>query len=292
MMHYDMFKETVLFRVREKLGPDYQVRLQETTKTNNIPMTGICVSKNKNTLAPTIYLEPFYERYRSGESLDSLIFLLLAYLKEHVPDPPFDTEAFASFSMMRDHLRFRLVNRGWNKDLLSEVPHRDFLDLTILYSLMFEDSSLGTGSILLRNEHMALWNKTEEDLYHHASLVAPEKDPWVFSDIHSLLKKSGFDVPDAPSPLHILTTQSRSYGAAAILYPDTIESLSEIFQDDFYLLPGSVHEFLILPARELPFMPEALNRTIVEVNDHELDPTERLSDHYYFFSRGEGQIRF
>ncbi|MBR1814133.1 MAG: hypothetical protein IJ773_09960 [Lachnospiraceae bacterium] len=291
-MHYDSFKEALLALVRERLGPGYQVRLQETVKTNNVLMTGICVTEKEGTLSPTVYLEPFYERYQKGDSLDYLASLLLAFLGEHQVKIPFDLEALARFPEMREKLRFRLVNREWNRPLLDEVPHRDFLDLSILYSLLIEDPALGTGSILVRNEHMKHWDKTEDDLFSVTSEIAPANDPWTCTDIYSLLKKSGFEMPEIPSPLHILTTKNRSYGAAGILYPDALESLSEIFQDDFYLLPGSVHEFLILPARELPFPPEALNRTIVEVNTYDLNPTERLSDHYYYYSRESGKITF
>ena len=46
--------------------------------------------------------------------------------------------------------------------------------------------------------------------------------------------------------LLVLTNQSRIDGAACILYDNMLEKIAEVLQEDFYVIPSSIHELLIL----------------------------------------------
>ena len=46
-----------------RLGADYQVRIQEVQKNNNTVLQGLMISSPKYNVAPTIYLNTFWEEY-------------------------------------------------------------------------------------------------------------------------------------------------------------------------------------------------------------------------------------
>lgn len=63
----------------------------------------------------------------------------------------------------------------------------------------------------------------------------------------------------------------KTYGACCILYPKVLEQLAERVDGDYYLIPSSVHEFILLPVDQ-GRSAEELKEMIVEVNSTELTP--------------------
>ena len=84
--------------------------------------------------------------------------------------------------------------------------------------------------------------------------------------------------------MFVLTNQNRYYGAACLVYPDMLEVIGEMLQDDFYILPSSVHEVIFL-GKNGCMDSAALNEMIEEVNRTQVDEEEWLSDHAYLYDR-------
>lgn len=82
----------------------------------------------------------------------------------------------------------------------------------------------------------------------------------------------------------------KTYGACSILYPGMLEQLAERIGGDYYMIPSSVHEFLLVP-REREQDREELKKMIAEVNRTELPPEEVLSDHLYLYCSREREVR-
>ena len=84
------------------------------------------------------------------------------------------------------------------------------------------------------------------------------------------------------SELYILSNEMGLNGAATILYPGVPKEIYDKIGGSYYLLPSSVHEFLII-RKEYGNSPEALKRIVWDVNEHHLAPEEYLSDSIYYF---------
>ena len=90
-------------------------------------------------------------------------------------------------------------------------------------------------------------------------------------------------------PMYVLTNQQKLYGAACMLYPGVLKAFSEENGQDFYVLPSSVHEVILIPAE--PGTNEALLREIVtEINRTQVAKDEVLADSIYYYSRNRDQI--
>ena len=68
--------------------------------------------------------------------------------------------------------------------------------------------------------------------------------------------------------------------------PSFFEDATEKLDGNFYVLPSSVHEILLLPDR---FAPEHqfLKELVQDVNANEVDPKDRLSDNVYHYDAKE-----
>ena len=88
---------------------------------------------------------------------------------------------------------------------------------------------------------------------------------------------------EGPAELYVLSGRTPQFGAAALFYPDTAAWIAQKVGGDYYVLPSSVHEVLILPddgrqdAAELAVLVREINREMVS-------PAERLGDRVLFYS--------
>ena len=74
----------------------------------------------------------------------------------------------------------------------------------------------------------------------------------------------------------------QSYGAGVICYPDFMENAAKQLGGNFYVLPSSIHEVLLLPETGAFHSPELL-QMVTEVNAGVVSPEERLADNVYHY---------
>ena len=56
-MDFNVFVEKMVKILQQKMGEDYEIRVTEVTKNNDIRMTGVVMIKETENISPTIYLE-------------------------------------------------------------------------------------------------------------------------------------------------------------------------------------------------------------------------------------------
>jgi hypothetical protein len=62
-MNYNQFLEEVRAAVQERLGSNYDIRIQKITKNNGIVLDGLIIGKASKNIAPTIYLNSYYMHF-------------------------------------------------------------------------------------------------------------------------------------------------------------------------------------------------------------------------------------
>lgn len=93
---------------------------------------------------------------------------------------------------------------------------------------------------------------------------------------------------NTPSGWHNDTTKVKVNGAAAILNDDIRQEIAEKV-GDFYMLPSSIHETLIIP-KDAGMEFKELEQMVQEVNQTQVAPGERLSDHVYEYDAKEHEL--
>ena len=83
--------------------------------------------------------------------------------------------------------------------------------------------------------------------------------------------------------LFVLTNPMRHFGASCLLYPGILEQIACQLGENFYLLPSSIHETMIVPEGQSPSL-ETLQEMVKEINETQMDVEEVLSDYVYYYN--------
>lgn len=78
-----------------------------------------------------------------------------------------------------------------------------------------------------------------------------------------------------------LTNAQKMNGASLLLQEDIRKQIGECLGSNYFVLPSSIHEVLILPDNGLFEVPE-LNAMVNEVNETQVERQEQLSDKVQF----------
>lgn len=298
-MDFEGFTDTVLKEIgKMTMG---NVGMKKIRKNNGVEMDGLWIQENGDHISPIVYLDPYYFRYLNGRSIGQVVDDIYAACVEKGVADDFDVSKFMDYRQAKPNLVFRLVNYEKNELLLQEVPHHKFLDLAAVFCyLVCDDGGKGQVSVLIRNEHLERWGVSTEDIAELAYENTPKLLGYDFISMGLLLDEvclgeSGGEIPqsgagDLPEML-ILTNHSRINGAACLIYPHILEELSQKKDSNLVILPSSIHEVILIPVKEdtVPDR-EELCRMICEVNKTQVEDTEVLSDHPYFYNRMTAEI--
>lgn len=302
------FAEIVKRELETEMGPDSHIEIREVGKNNGVVLTGVLVSREGNGLAPTIYLDDFLERFSEGECLKEIIERIKGTVSADT-GMTFDADEFTDWERAKKLICFKLVNFGLNEKQLENVPHFRFLDLAIVF---YYKISLGTergnASILINDAHIGSWNIDRDELRKVAFDNSLKLNPPVMSSMYSVIRGivmeqlEGDDeekeeradkivgtMTDDRCPLYVLTNREKYFGAACMLYPDTLRDFADECGNDLIILPSSVHELIILAATP-DFDVSSLKMMVTDINDTQVEREERLSDQVYYYDRQADRV--
>ncbi len=299
-MSFEEFRENILQEIRVRADGAFQVKKHDVIKNNNAKQTGIAVVKEEADVGPCVYLDELYREYESegmkfDEIVDEVYRLILKY-EEDMPDV--DLSGFRKWETVQGDIYPKLVNAGQNKELLEKIPHRDFLDLAVVYYAIARDHAReDIGTFLIHNGHMEIWGQEEENIYQTALMnmrADGEADLITIERIVEHILGIPFQEKDGNASqdkdMYILTNHRRRFGAAEILDKKTLRRIADKVGDGFIVLPSSIHETIILPPKDAKKY-DGLAKMVREVNDTQVDREERLSYHVYVYSRDEETLR-
>ena len=192
----------------------------------------------------------------------------------------FDPEDFLS---VREHIIFRLAAE--RPEIYGDRVYRPFFDLRIIYQIAAGACSLGKVSIPIRENLLRLWNVTEPELFALAQKNTPRLYPSSLASMSDVL-----GVEDCGLKMFVLTNTEGFYGASAILYPGTLLDASRILNGDFWILPSSVHE-VILVSSQISCTAAFLESMVCSVNAQHVAEQDVLGEHVYYYDSRTQRLR-
>ena len=191
---------------------------------------------------------------------------------------------------LTDGICLKLENFEQVKDIIDEIPHKEYLDLLVTYFYFLHDKKSFDIRTLTKNDVEVL-GLDEEDLYELAlrntMRILPPKFIRLDEIIGELINRYySCDIDDddiMSSPLFYLGNKTGAYGSSVILYDNILERLSESFEEDYYLIPSSIHEYLIVTDSEANNNPDYLIDMVRSVNSECLSKDLILSNNVYHF---------
>lgn len=276
---------------------DIEIEERSVTKAQRGPLSGLIFRTSDTVAAPTYYVEDFYRMYRDGASISELSFDIAQNAFHYIhEDPPLSFEESAKSFEDAANLRIRLINSSRNAELLSTVPNRE----TGCGLSLIPEVRSGPYRAVVTKELMKSFGISEHDLMLIALANTAAFDVPVLADLtemlcvgqddceNLLLKGLSTEPLPAPDSLYVLTNDKFFWGASVLLYPGMTSRLSALLGGDFYVLPSSVHEVLLLPVSMGD--PDKLLETIHEGNRTVVNEEDFLSDDLIICEDGDLKI--
>ena len=298
MMNRKEFYEYVKNNVKEYLPESYrdaEIKLQEVEKNNGLKLTGITIPNGNQRIVPTVYLDSLYQEYINGKDVDSCV--------GDVADMRIEAQGKAEFfdmgvpdildyEKMKDKLQMRICDKEWNTDRLADKVVTEHGDFAAYYAVNLEENGEGISSIPVTVSLMNEWGVSVEQIQADA-MMADRNRGVVLMNMNEIIKSMIFgeepenllneklDIETMREPMFCLTNAQKMNGASLLLQEDIRKQIGECLGSDYFVLPSSIHEVLILPDNGLFEVPE-LNAMVKEVNETQVERQEQLSDKVQF----------
>ena len=298
MMNRKEFYEYVKDNVKAYLPKSYEegeIKLQEVEKNNGLKLTGITIPNGDQRIVPTIYLDSLYQEYINGKDVDSCVGDVAdmrieaqgkaEFLDMGVPD-------IFDYEKMKDKLQMRICDKEWNTDRLEDKVVTEHGDFAAYYAVNLEENGEGISSIPVTVSLMNEWGVSVEQIQADA-MMADRNRGVVLMNMNEIIKSMIFgeepenllneklDIETMREPMFCLTNAQKMNGASLLLQEDIRKQIGECLGSDYFVLPSSIHEVLILPDNGLFEVPE-LNAMVKEVNETQVERQEQLSDKVQF----------
>lgn len=169
--------------------------------------------------------------------------------------------------MKTDNIIVSLINTQKYSHVLETVPHRDMLDLSMIYRSVTETPDGGICSIIVNNNMMEKLNLTDDEIHELALFNTFNLYPLKLEPIES--------------HFYVLSNEMRVFGAVGMFITDEISDLAEVYGRSLYILPSSVHEVFIIP--DFGQEKEYLESVVRDANDNVVKGKDILSDSVYYY---------
>lgn len=304
---FDEFKETVKNEVKEFLPENFHttdIKLKVFEKNNNVKLTGLIIESACN-MSPTIYIDNFYKKYQDGTDINIILQEIAKIRMEYDVTDDFDVTTVTDFNKCRNKIMPRLIGAEENSEILKVRPHIRIEDLAVTFCIDLGENKDGLMSVPVQFELMETWNVTADQLYEIALENLTKADIGVFTPMREILfagmlselkeichgdeeearRKLDQMIPD--NNLWVLTNKRRVNGANMLLDRSVMEDVIKEVGTDFFILPSSIHECIILPA-DSDMNSQQLEAMVCEVNETQVEKEERLSNSVYRYTLENG----
>lgn len=270
-LDYEQFKivlttklEELLLKSKKPYGYKKQVIHKVNQDLDSISMIGENIK-----MSPTLYFNNMYDYYNGTDAaIEELALNAFETMLEGVNQTEI-TEELPDKEKFMENIFFQVINTEKNKTYLLEVPHREYLDLSIIYRYAGNISDNGMATATINYILMDEFKLTEEELYEAA-----------YKNTRRILE------PKVVSPgfpgFFMITNDQNIFGANGILYKDIVAKEAKKLNTDVYLIPSSIHEFLIQPVSNT-LKPKDLKEIIKNANENVIGPEDYLSDSLYIY---------
>lgn len=316
MKNYEEFKNELLETLKKVFAVDdsfagVEVFMEKRYK-NNITVDALFFTCPGKQVMPSPAVNPYYKDYQEKGLMyvvDEILGMLQKSMQE---DNRFSLDFLDSKEAILERVYLQLVSKDLNTERIQTdgLLCHDFLDLTYLYRIYVKEESLGIASALVNKKRLEELGKTEEELFEIALRNTQRLFPASIGDLGDILQAASEELykdgdmsneqyeeiqntakESKASPYNMICIRNNREicGAAVITYPGIAEKVSSLIGGDYYIIPSSIHEVLVM--REELVADEGYMRTIIGItNANELAPDEVLSYSLYKYDSTAKEI--
>ena len=274
-----------------RLKPEgMEITFMRFDKQNRMGLHGCTLAMPEAAAAPTFYLEDLYEAYLNGTAVEDIAEGVIEFAKENNRAVIPNGIDVVDYESTRKHLGLMVIGAEENREYLETLVH-EVIEGLALVPIVFINDENSTGCIKIKKELLLAWEVTAQEVMEEAKQNSARVMPPTFKLMSDILREnSDLDLDDLCVPeeaeLFVVSNRHFVYGASVAFYPGFLERIGKALGTDFYILPSSINEMLIL--RDLGQDPMMLLNIVKTVNRTEISPEEILTDAVFYYSRNGG----
>jgi len=263
--HYEQWKQGLIQKVQEgvqnhpKLSSRGAVTVQAVNRINGIKREGLIMPElNPSGISPVLYLDELYVRHFEGVPDMLLVRSVLYQFSTYMEIDVNYTDLF-DYEKMKGYLRIRVSgvedNDGWINEQICEVKG-DFV-----YSC-YLDINKGNDDrriVNINRLYASEWNVSDEQIMEDARKYSKDTVVELYSANGLEASRRGEGeptnllehpecVPD-DCMIFMLLELNSPFGASVIARDEILEMVGEVLRDDYYVMPSSISEVILIPAR-------------------------------------------
>ncbi|MDD6516214.1 MAG: DUF5688 family protein [bacterium] len=300
---FEEFVENVKDRIKDYLPGKYENAVIEVSRHEKINESylGMCVWTGGNAASPILNLEMYYALCQGGlTGMEDVIRRMADIVQENTI--PVDLSLVTDYGRTKENLFIRVCDAGRNGELLKNIPHTRIDDLAVTYHILRSIDAGGMSSMTVTSQMMADLGITKEQLHQDAIENSPRLFPPMIENIGTMLrlfemKAAGLEEEDISEirktmdqdmqiPMLVVTNREQINGASALFYPGILDQVGEMMGEGYFILPSSVHEWIIVPDRE-GFDANEMQVMIMDANQNAVTPDIQLGDEAYHYDPKE-----
>ena len=298
MMNYEIFKEVVAEKFMDYMPEQYQgmrLRVEPVNKVNKV-LDGITLvgSGAGRSVSPTLYINHMYEHYLETENLQEVLQSAARRMDMAFKEMP--EVGDVNLEGAKDNIVFQVINTLQNEDMLRDMPHREFQDLSIIYRWVVKVDENGIQSSAIRNNLAEQLGMNEEQLFKCAVENTRRIFPPTVKSMNDVIREmfisdgmpaevADMMIGEMPEDkmMWVISNNRGINGAGSMLYEDNLHKLAMKLETDLYILPSSVHECIAVSTNVGD--PYELAEMVSEINMGQVALEDRLSNQVYHYDK-------
>lgn len=298
MMNYEIFKEVVAEKFLDYMPEQYQgmrLRVEPVNKVNKV-LDGITLvgSGAGRNVSPTLYINHMYEHYLETENLQEVLQSAARRMDMAFKEMP--EVGDVNLESAKDNIVFQVINTLQNEDMLRDMPHREFQDLSIIYRWVVKVDENGIQSSAIRNNLAEQLGMNEEQLFKCAVENTRRIFPPTVKSMNDVIREmfisdgmpaevADMMIGEMPEDkmMWVISNDRGINGAGSMLYEDNLHKLAMKLETDLYILPSSVHECIAVSTNVGD--PYELAEMVSEINMGQVALEDRLSNQVYHYDK-------
>lgn len=288
MMDFNEFQNQILQEAKDRMW-GVQVEIRPVEKLQGESYTGLSIQPNDSPMAATLNLDTVYNQMvDQGKSFQEVADDLITHAADIIVDmPKIDVNDITNYEQMKNTLVVQVIPTDRNAEMLADIPHKNIEDMSLVYRMQIDQNENGTSSVLITNAMLENYGVTVDQLHQDAMDAAVINNPATFRSMQEVLSDLMGMPADLMPPMdgpqmYVASVENSLNGAGVIAYPDFMNQVAEQVGGDFFVLPSSVHEVLVVPD-DGSIDRHDLESMVREVNASEVLPKDQLSDNVYHY---------
>ena len=295
--------------------PRADYRIVDINKSDGTATKALIFKGEDAEVMPYLDLMPYYTKWSYDKNIrlediikeigeDYIFYMNPSNINSHVLGYEFD------YDRHKYYIVPEIDNYARNAEWIDKLPHTMIDDMAVTYHVVINPASQDERkSFPVTNMLLNKWNLSVEEMHKLAVANIPELLPLNFKEMTEVLSEiyvpllregkavteieakvmvktdimpryySGFSVGD----MYLFSSLNGEYGATTMLYEQYQHMLSGLVGGDYYVIPSSPHEVLIVPDKGQD--PELLASVMKQAVDTLVpDGIYALSDNIYFYN--------